>query len=550
MHIVGTILLLLFMVVNVTALQQDPNPAIPPEVAAAASEWPLANRDYSNTRAILDAEISSDNVNSLDVAWAFDIPGVGAWGGAATTPLIASGVVYFQDLQSNVFALDFETGEVIWEKMYERAVLGPNGPGLGYGMVFISKNIDHFAALNIETGEEIWEKSTDQRPTGAIQPYVYGGNVYITSQAGVAGEGEQNYVGYKGGTSGYIYALEPETGEIVWEFQTVEEGFWGNPEVNSGGGVWYPPGIDLERGVTYWGVGNPAPFPGTVQYPNASSRLGPNLYTNAMVALHAQTGELLWYNQVKPFDLFDLDFHISPILTTIEVDGVERDLAIGSGKLGRVVAIDRESGATVWDTYIGVHQNDELQEIPPGEVITVYPGQLGGVETPMSFADNTVYAVTVNLGTPFTATGWDAENPEDTVARQEGRMHQREGTSDIVAIDASTGEVIWETGLDTISFAGTTVVNDLLFVATLDGIIYALNRADGEIIWEYAAPGGINGVPAVTRDTIIFPVGLGSNPVLLALRVQGEGVMPTPEQQHTPVPEEPGDDDDNSDGTS
>ena len=59
--------------------------------------------------------------------------------------------------------------------------------------------------------------------------------------------------------------------------------------------------------------------------------------------------------------------------------------------------------------------------------------------------------------------------------------------------------------------------NDLLFVATLDGIIYALNRADGEIIWEYAVP---------------------------------SGVVPTPEQQHTPVPEEPGDDDDNSDGTS
>ena len=103
MHIVGTILLLLFMVVNVTALQQDPNPAIPPEVAAAASEWPLANRDYSNTRAILDAEISSDNVNSLDVAWAFDIPGVGAWGGAATTPLIASGVVCFSANQRHVF---------------------------------------------------------------------------------------------------------------------------------------------------------------------------------------------------------------------------------------------------------------------------------------------------------------------------------------------------------------------------------------------------------------------------------------------------------------
>src|SRR5690606_35077208 len=124
------------------------------------------------------------NVDSLGVAWTFEIPGVGAWGAAATTPLIANNVVYFQDLESNVFALDFETGDVIWEQMYERAVLGPNGPAIGYDMVFVSSNIDHFAALDINTGEELWTKNTQSRPTGAIQGTVYGGYVYLTTQAG------------------------------------------------------------------------------------------------------------------------------------------------------------------------------------------------------------------------------------------------------------------------------------------------------------------------------------------------------------------------------
>lgn len=537
MRLIGAVLLLV-MVFSVVSSQGETLPAIPAEIEQAAVEWPMANRDYANTRAALDAEISSENVDTLDVAWAFEIPGVGAWGAAATTPLIANGVVYLQDLESNVFALSFETGEVIWEKIYNRAVLGPNGPTIGYGKVFISSDIDNFAALDINTGEELWTKNTGGRPTGAIQPYVFGGLLYITTQAGVAGEGEQNYVGYMGGTSGHIYALNPASGDTVWEFQTVEEGFWGNPELNSGGGVWYPPGIDVETGITYWGTGNPAPFPGTIEYPNGSSRPGPNLYTNSMLALDGQSGELLWYNQVKPHDLFDLDFHISPILTTVETDGQQRQLAIGSGKLGRVVGIDRDTGETVWDTAIGIHQNDELQEIPADEPTIVYPGQLGGVENPMSFADNTVYALTVNLGTPFTATGWDSETGPESVPRSEGRMHQREGTSDVVAIDAATGEILWETPLDTISFAGTTVVNDLVFVATLDGIIYALSRDDGQIVWEYAAPGGINALPAVTGDTIIFPIGLGSNPVLLTLRLQGEGEVPTPEQQRTPVTED------------
>lgn len=299
----------------------------------------------------------------------------------------------------------------------------------------------------------------------------------------------------------------------------VEEGFWGNPELNSGGGIWYPPGIDPEGGITYWGTGNPAPFPGTVDFPNGSSRPGPNLYTNSMLALNAQTGELIWYNQVKPHDLFDLDFHISPILASVEINGEIRNLAIGSGKLGRIVAMDRTTGETVWDTEVGIHQNDNLQEISADEATIVYPGQLGGVENPMSFADNTVYAVAVNLGTPHTATGWDAETGPESVPRSEGRMNQREGTIDVVALDASNGDVIWETPLDTVSFSGTTVVNDLVFIATLDGIIYALSREDGQIVWEYAAPGGINALPAVTQDTIIFPIGIGSNPVLLALRL-------------------------------
>ncbi|GAB4515340.1 MAG: PQQ-binding-like beta-propeller repeat protein [Anaerolineae bacterium] len=528
MRVMGIVLLMMVLFgigiqPQVTEAQGEDLPMIPPEIAQAEGEWPLANRDYRNTRAVLDAAISSDNVDTLEEAWAFEIPGVGAWGAAATTPLIANGVVYLQDLQSNVFALDFETGEVIWEKLYERAVLGPNGPGIGYGRVYVSSNIDTFAALDINTGEELWTKDTNGRPSGAIQPIVYGGHAYLTTQAGVAGEGEQNYVGYRAGTSGHIYAVNPATGDTVWEFQTVEEGFWGNPDINSGGGVWYPAGIDTEAGITFWGVGNPAPFPGTVDYPNATSRPGPNLYTNSMLALDAQTGELLWYNQVKPHDLFDLDFHISPILTTATIDGQERRIAIGSGKLGRIVAIDRDSGETIWDVEVGLHQNDNLQEIPDDEPTIVYPGQLGGVENPMSLADDTVYAIAVNLGTPHTATGWDAETGPDSVPRSEGRMDQREGTSDIVALDVTTGEQRWETTLDTISFAGTTVVNDLLFVATLDGIIYALTRDNGEIVWEYAAPGGINGLPAVTDDTIIFPVGLGSNPVLLALRVpQGD----------------------------
>src|SRR5687768_13188542 len=79
---------------------------IPPEVEQNQDEWPLPNRDYSNTRATTDSPINASNVNDLELAWSFDIPAQATYGAAASGPLIIDGVVYFQDLESNVFALD------------------------------------------------------------------------------------------------------------------------------------------------------------------------------------------------------------------------------------------------------------------------------------------------------------------------------------------------------------------------------------------------------------------------------------------------------------
>ena len=155
--------------------------------------------------------------------------------------------------------------------------------------------------------------------------------------------------------------------------------------------------------MTYWGTGDPSPFPGTKDFPNGSSRPGPNLYTNSMLALDHNTGELAWYNQVKPHDLFDLDFQAPPIIADLEIEGEERPVVIGSGKLGRVIAFDRRNGDILWDTPVGDHQNDELQEIPLGETVEVLPGFLGGVETPMAFADGVVYVPAIELAShPFT----------------------------------------------------------------------------------------------------------------------------------------------------
>lgn len=48
---------------------------IPPEIAAHDEAWPLANKDYENTRATFDSNINSSTVSQMEVAWTFPIPG-------------------------------------------------------------------------------------------------------------------------------------------------------------------------------------------------------------------------------------------------------------------------------------------------------------------------------------------------------------------------------------------------------------------------------------------------------------------------------------------
>lgn len=497
--------------------------AVPPEVEQNADHWPLPNQDYQNTRSAADPGIDSSNVDDLGIAWSMPIPGQGPFGAAAGGIVIAGGIVHFQDLGANVFAVDLESGDVHWEHMRDTSLVGPTGPAIGDGGVFVSLDDQTFGALDIETGEELWSVRPPLGYLGAIQGTVYDGTVYYATQAGKSGD-----EGYAAGQSGVIHAADTATGEDRWTFQVVEEGFWGDPDINAGGGVWYPGAVDTESGRTFWGTGNPAPFPGTEEYPNGTSRPGPNLYTSSLIVLDHDSGDLEWYYQAVPHDLFDHDFQVSPILATTEIDGDERDVVIGAGKVGDVVAIDRETQEELWRTEVGRHENDDLEELPLGEEVTVYPGILGGVETPMAYADGMVYVPVVNIPTTHTATGWGATDGTEALNNANAETPVSEGTGALVALDASSGDIAWQHDFDSPVFAGATVSGDLVFTATYVGTIHAFDRMSGELVWSYEAPGGVIAWPAMAGDTLVWPVGLGEAPQLLALRPGAEGTVATP----------------------
>lgn len=478
--------------------------ASPPEIQKYAKDWPLANKDFSNTRASMDSTINSGNVSSLGIDWSFPIPGISEWGGAATNPLILGNTVYLQDLKSNVHAINIKTGKPLWSKTYNLDAVGPAGPAVGWDKIFIPKGHYEVAALDTR-GKEIWSvRLSKNKNTGIdIQPTAYGNMVYVSTVPGIS---NANF--YRGGNMGVIYALDQNTGKVVWSFDTVDsKDIWGNPKVNSGGGCWYPPAIDINTDIMYWGIGNPGPWPGTKEFPNGSSRPGPNLYTNSLVALNQKDGKLVWYNQVLPHDLFDYDLQISPILASVTTKTGKRDIVIAAGKMGKVFAFDRKTGKLIWKTPVGIHKNDDLKALPDG-VTKIAPGPLGGVETVMAYADGAVYVPVVNMVVEYRPTEFVAKSFDFASA-----------TGELVALDATNGEILWTKKLDALDVGAATVVNDLVFTSTFNGKIYAFNRKTGEEVWKYQAPGGINGWPAVSGDTIIFPVGVGPKPALIAFRV-------------------------------
>src|SRR6187397_2131337 len=78
----------------------------------------LSNVDIASTRAV-QSKIDSGNVTELEEVWSAAVKGTGVYGSYASTPVIANGVVYSQDLESNVEAIDLASGDVLWTKKWE-----------------------------------------------------------------------------------------------------------------------------------------------------------------------------------------------------------------------------------------------------------------------------------------------------------------------------------------------------------------------------------------------------------------------------------------------
>ena len=481
--------------------------------------WLTYSGGYEGQRHTALDQIDPANVSELELKWVHQASSLEVF---ETSPLVVDGIMYLTEAPNTVVALDAKLGRVFWTYEYEpsnesRPCCGAVNRGLGMlGDTLFMATLDaNLIAIDAWTGKPVWITDIADPTEGyamTVSPLVVKDKVIV----GVAG-GEY-------GIRGFIAAYDAETGDEAWRFYTIpgpaEPGHetWGGGDAwkTGGAGVWVTGAYDPELNLTYWGVGNPGPdF-------NAAQRPGDNLYSDSVVALDADTGELDWYFQFTPGDPYDYDATQVPVLIDYPApDGSTLKLMLWGNRNGFFYVLDRASGQFVsGDPYVDVNWADGLDdngrpiETPQPLGSPTFPGPLGGTNWYSPSYSPATGMFYVSAWEAY-GTGFEPREEEYQAGRVfiGGRMKPtgvagapslpglRRGpinnwTSDagrgaVKAIDPATGEVAWQFDMTDVTTSGLlTTASGLLFSGGREGYFHALDATDGRLLWK-ATLGGM-----------------------------------------------------------
>ena len=470
--------------------------------------WLMYGRNYSAWRYSPLDEIDTGNVASITPAWIFQ---TGESGKFQTTPLVRDGVMYVTGPSNHAWALDLKTGRELWH--YSKPVpddlaLCCGQPNRGFailGNLLFKVNMQAtLVALDAATGDVVWEvESADYRKgySNTVAPLVVNGMVVV----GIAGA--------EFGTRDFIDAYDAETGERRWRFWTVpgpgEPGneTWGGDSWKRGGAsTWITGSYDPELNLIYWGTGNPGPDL------DGAPRPGDNLYSDSMLALDADTGELRWHFQFTPHDVHDWDSVADPVLIDVEVDGQPRKVLVHANRNGHFYGLDRTSGEFLFArAYTEVNWADGMTSAgrpilipghePTDEGTLTCPGMGGGHNWhATSYSPQTgLYYFNSGDGCQiYHGATQDFVEGEFYLgsAMENVTGEPREGS--ILAVDPGSGDRRWRFALVSPPTSGLlSTGGGLLFAGTLEGYFVALDAASGKLLWRLQTGGPVR-APAIT----------------------------------------------------
>ncbi len=517
--------------------------------AAQNVDWPLHNLDLAGSRYSQTDRITPENAHLLTPRWLFQhgvIDGVSN----QTTPVIVDGVMYVTDSRGSVYAVDAANGHLLW--IYDVTELLGGGRREGYifrhrgvtyadGVVYSAAGSFIFA-LDAETGEPVEGFGENGQASVILDvlrqrypdvetaismgywftsaPQIHDGILYVGST-----RSESMIPG------GHVLAVNAETGEVIWHFNTVpqdenDQGWdiagptWVGGGRN-GGGIWETPSIDAELGLLYAAVGNP--------FGDSTRRAGANLFTDSIIALDLKTGQLEWYYQQVHHDVWDYDNGQQPVLFDMVVDGEPVKALAQANKNSWLYILNRETGEPVHpiiETPVPTETDREgevpypTQPIPHkanGErmepVSPVFPTDIPPEHaegkrfleqfTPLPrVTRDVIFAPGMGGGASYGPIAYSPDTELLYVNAIDQPFNSGRGPKGYFsAYDPTTGELVWRQIFEGYGQAGAVVTKGgVVFVGTgsnIAGYFFAFDARTGDELWRYNTGAGIFASPAV-----------------------------------------------------
>ena len=515
------------MLPTTAGLAQDVTTNILENAQDYSDRWVTYGRNYGAWRYMPDDQINRETVANLRPVW---IKQTGVTGGAfEVTALVNDGRMYLTTANSHLIVVDPLTGTELWryDHEFENVDLccGPHNRGVALyeDKVFWGTLDAHLLAFDAASGIQLWDAEVgDHRESFSVT-----GAPLVVKDMVLIGIGGGEF-----GIRGYIDAYDVNTGELRWRFYTTagpedpNNATWEGDSWQTGGGpTWVTGTYDSELNLVFWGTGNPWPDL------NNAVRRGDNLYTNSVVALNADDGELVWYHQTSPRDEFDHDSTSEPMIIDEVFEGELRKMIVHVSRNGHVYAMDRETGDFLWAgeyTRVNWALRDESgkpvlkEELYNPASTVVFPGIFGGKNwPPASYSPDThmLYIPTTEWGTTFIRR--EGEGRPGTMYLGGIPRFEPSGTGYLVAFNMLTGEIEWqEETPGNFNWAGTlTTGGGLVFSGAADGYLRAYNDETGEVLWEFQTGSGLYAPPtSFTIDGVQY-IGIASgtrNPVTRA----------------------------------
>jgi alcohol dehydrogenase (cytochrome c) len=491
------------MLPTTAGLAQDVTTDILENAQNYSDRWVTYGRNYGAWRYMPDDQINRETVANLRPVW---IKQTGVSGGAfEVTALVNDGRMYLTTANSHLIVVDPLTGTELWryDHEFENVDLccGPHNRGVALyeDKVFWGTLDAHLLAFDAATGIQLWDAEVgDHRESFSVT-----GAPLVVKDMVLIGVGGGEF-----GIRGYIDAYDVNTGELRWRFYTTagpedpNNATWEGDSWQTGGGpTWVTGTYDSELNLVFWGTGNPWPDI------NNAVRRGDNLYTNSVVALNADDGELVWYHQTSPRDEFDHDSTSEPMIIDEIFEGELRKMIVHVSRNGHVYAMDRETGDFLWAgeyTRVNWALRDESgkpvlkEELYNPASTVVFPGIFGGKNwPPASYSPDThmLYIPTTEWGTTFIRR--EGEGRPGTMYLGGIPRFEPSGTGYLVAFNMLTGEIEWqEETPGNFNWAGTlTTGGGLVFSGAADGYLRAYNDETGEVLWEFQTGSGLYAPP-------------------------------------------------------